>query len=207
TAAHRFDPSSWLIVCAIVGGSLWTTVVLASSVGLALATTLATIGGLAAIAVGERLRPYEETWLRSHDDVLTDSLHALLSDIASKRTVDAMVRGTSVAMAGALGRWIGFGIWPASWPLVAQLALALSIAEFFQYWLHRYEHEGESLWRFHATHHSAPRLYWLNAARLHPVDTVLLYLTGYVPLAVLGCPEVVIALFAVFDAVFGVVQH
>ena len=31
-------------------------------------------------------------------------------------------------------------------------------------------HEVPWLWRFHATHHSAPRLYWLNAGRFHPLD-------------------------------------
>jgi sterol desaturase/sphingolipid hydroxylase (fatty acid hydroxylase superfamily) len=37
--------------------------------------------------------------------------------------------------------------------------------------------------------HSAPRLYWLNAARFHPIDIALLYIVGYVPLVGLGCPE------------------
>jgi sterol desaturase/sphingolipid hydroxylase (fatty acid hydroxylase superfamily) len=91
--------------------------------------------------------------------------------------------------------------------LVAQLALALVVAELPQYWLHRWQHEREALWRFHAVHHSAPRLYWLNAARFHPVDLFLLYAVGYVPLVALGCPELVIALFLLFDAVFGMLQH
>ena len=26
------------------------------------------------------------------------------------------------------------------------------------------------MWRVHAAHHSAPRLYWLNATRFHPFD-------------------------------------
>ena len=43
--------------------------------------------------------------------------------------------------------------------------------------------------------------------RLHPVDTMLLYLTSFLPLLVLGCPPLVIALFTVFDSVFGVIQH
>jgi sterol desaturase/sphingolipid hydroxylase (fatty acid hydroxylase superfamily) len=204
----RFDPLSWLILLGIVGGSLGATIALAPHLGLPLTTTLVTLGGLAAIAVGERVRPYEPDWLRAHDDVGTDVLHAALSNVGTKRLVDAVMLGSAVALAGALGPWLRLASWPTTWPVPAQLALALCVVEFVQYWLHRYEHEwSDWLWRAHATHHSAPRLYWLNAARLHPIDTALLYLTAYVPLLVLGCPQLVIALFTVFDAVFGVVQH
>ena len=52
-----------------------------------------------------------------------------------------------------------------------------------------------------------PRLYWVNAARFHPFDVGLLYAFGYVPLILLGCPPEVIALFALFDGVFGMLQH
>jgi sterol desaturase/sphingolipid hydroxylase (fatty acid hydroxylase superfamily) len=73
--------------------------------------------------------------------------------------------------------------------------------------LHRWQHGYDALWRFHAVHHSAPRLYWLNAARFHPLDLGLLYLVGYVPLVLLGCPGDVILLFSLFDAVLGMFQH
>jgi sterol desaturase/sphingolipid hydroxylase (fatty acid hydroxylase superfamily) len=73
--------------------------------------------------------------------------------------------------------------------------------------VHRWQHEHDALWRFHATHHSAPRLYFLNAARFHPLDLGLVYFVGYLPLIALGCPPEVIMLFALFDAVFGMLQH
>jgi sterol desaturase/sphingolipid hydroxylase (fatty acid hydroxylase superfamily) len=53
----------------------------------------------------------------------------------------------------------------------------------------------------------APRLYWVNAARFHPIDLLLLYVVGYLPLVALGCPGEVFFLFALFDAVFGMLQH
>ena len=115
----------------------------------------------------------------------------------------AGVLAAGVAVAAWLSRAVGGACWPTTWPLVAQLGLALAIAEFPQYWLHRWQHEYDLLWRFHATHHSAPRLYWLNAARFHPVDIALLFVAGYLPLVALGCPEPVIVLYALFDAVFG----
>jgi sterol desaturase/sphingolipid hydroxylase (fatty acid hydroxylase superfamily) len=112
-----------------------------------------------------------------------------------------------VLLAGMLSRSLGSPLWPSGWPLLSQLALALVVAELAQYWLHRWQHEHDALWRFHAVHHSAPRLYWLNAARFHPVDLGLLYLVGYLPLIALGAPETVIMLFTLFDAVFGMFQH
>jgi sterol desaturase/sphingolipid hydroxylase (fatty acid hydroxylase superfamily) len=109
--------------------------------------------------------------------------------------------------AGALSRALGMTLWPTGWPYLVQLGLAFAIAEFPQYWVHRWQHEHDALWRFHATHHSAPRLYFLNAARFHPLDLGLLYFVGYLPLIALGCPEETIMLFALFDAVFGMLQH
>ena len=62
--------------------------------------------------------------------------------------------------------------------LLAQLPLALVVAELVEYSFHRLMHEVPWLWRFHATHHSAPRLYWLNAARFHPIDLFLVGANG-----------------------------
>jgi sterol desaturase/sphingolipid hydroxylase (fatty acid hydroxylase superfamily) len=175
--------------------------------GAPIATTLAIGGGVLAIVASEWVWPHERTWLRSHGDVTTDILHGSFSDYVCKQLVRAVTQGVSVLLAGMLATRFGGGLWPVAWPLVLQLALALLVVELAQYWLHRAEHHWDGLWRFHATHHSAPRLYWLNAARLHPVDAALLYLTSFTLLVVLGCPPIVIALFAVFDAVFGVIQH
>lgn len=173
---------------------------------------LATLGvantvAVAAIAYAERRWPHHAAWNRSHEDVPTDLLHALVSGIGTTQlvriAVDVAIAAVAIRLAGA----IGGPLWPVGWPLVAQLALALLVAELAQYWLHRWQHEREALWRFHAVHHSAPRLYWLNAARFHPIDIGLLYAFGYVPLVLLGCPPEVIVLFALFDGVFGMLQH
>jgi sterol desaturase/sphingolipid hydroxylase (fatty acid hydroxylase superfamily) len=159
------------------------------------------------IAGAEQLFPYQREWTRSHGDLRTDIIHALVTGVGTQRVVLPLVQVGAVVVAGILSRTIGLPAWPTAWPLVAQLALALVVAEFFQYWLHRCEHEWNPLWRFHATHHSASRLYWLNAARFHPGDIGLLYAVGYFPLIALGCPEPALALFSLFDAVFGMLQH
>ena len=196
-----------LIFPSILMTTIGSAIVVVPHLGPAVTLLLGNLLGVVLIAASERLLPYRPEWNRSHGDVQTDLLHALVSGIGTTQLVRPLVQAGGVVVAGALSRALGGTLWPAAWPLAAQLALALVIVELPQYWLHRWQHEHDILWRFHATHHSAPRLYWLNAARFHPLDLGLLYAVGYVPLVVLGCPEEGIALFALFDAVFGMLQH
>lgn len=191
----------------ILGGALALALVLLPRLGAPLTLAVANGAGLVAIVFAERVLPYRAAWSRSRGDLGTDLLHMAFSGIGTTQLVRPIVGVVGVMAAGALSRRIGTTLWPAEWSLLAQLALALVIAELPQYWLHRWQHEHDALWRFHATHHSAPRLYFLNAARFHPLDLGLLYFIGYLPLIALGCPEETIMLFALFDAVFGMLQH
>jgi sterol desaturase/sphingolipid hydroxylase (fatty acid hydroxylase superfamily) len=190
-----------------MGGTIAAAIALLPHVGAAVALVVTEAGAAIAIIVAERVLAFRPAWNRSHGDVATDVAHALVSGIGTTQLVRPLAQAAGVVAASVLARAVGIPLWPAAWPLAAQLALALVIAELPQYWLHRWQHEHELLWRFHATHHSAPRLYWLNAARFHPIDLGLLYAVGYLPLVVLGCSESVIMLFALFDAVFGMLQH
>ena len=83
----------------------------------------------------------------------------------------------------------------------------LVVAELPKYWLHRLMHERELLWRLHATPHSVPRLYWLNAARFHPLDIAFDTFVGLLPLVLLGCGAQILALFLLVSAVHGYFQH
>jgi sterol desaturase/sphingolipid hydroxylase (fatty acid hydroxylase superfamily) len=196
-----------LVFPAILCGSIAGAVALMSRLGPAATVVVMQIASVVALILAERWLAFRPAWQRTHGDVGTDLAHALVSGIGVTRLAEAMVRVGGVVLAGKLSALLGAAVWPTGWPLLVQLGLALVIAEFPQYWLHRLQHEHDALWRFHAVHHSAPRLYWLNAARFHPVDLFLLYVVGDVPLGVLGCPTEVIALFALFDAVFGMLQH
>jgi len=156
--------------------------------------------------VAEQLWPYLESWKRSHRDVGVDLAH-VVSVSATNAAVKAAIPGLIAPAAAVLVPLGTARLWPGSWPLLAQLPLALVVAEFFQYWSHRLSHTWEPLWRLHATHHSAPRLYFLNAARFHPLDIAIDTAAGVIPLALLGCPVPVQVLFALFSGVFGYLQH
>jgi sterol desaturase/sphingolipid hydroxylase (fatty acid hydroxylase superfamily) len=163
-------------------------------------------GSYLLIALCERIFPHQQEWLRSQGDLGTDSALFVTNGVFN-RVVEPPVLAGSVVLGTFLAAEIGTGLWPSAWPILAQLCLALVIAEFVEYWFHRLMHENEILWRLHATHHSAPRLYWLNAVRFHPIDLFLVGTGKLVPLAVLGAGEQVFALVVLFSAVHGAFQH
>jgi ornithine lipid hydroxylase len=150
----------------------------------------------------EQRLPYRAMWRRPHGDIATDLCHLVLSGGAAQLAQTAIVVGVAAAAARMPGT-----LWPAAWPLAAQVALALLVYELGGYWLHRLQHERGFLWRLHAVHHSAPRLYWLNTVRTHPVEALIYVFGVFAPLLVLGADERVLTLYVVFATVFRLLQH
>jgi sterol desaturase/sphingolipid hydroxylase (fatty acid hydroxylase superfamily) len=170
----------------------------------AMATCIVASYGILAIA--ERLLPYRDEWLHSRGDLRTDSLWFVINGAINRVLEPVALAGAALLGAGLAMRF-GVGLWPVEWPWLAQLAMALVVAEFFEYWFHRGMHEVDALWRFHATHHSAPRLYWLNAVRFHVVDYIMVGIVKLLPLAIMGASVEVFALVNGFAAVHGAYQH
>jgi len=158
--------------------------------------------GILAVVLGERWLPFAAEWKREKGDVVTDCWHGIVSNLAVPPLIKA---GLALLLAPAARAILA--PWPNHWPLLCQLILAAVIAEFCAYWAHRWAHERDALWRLHATHHSAERLYWLNAGRDHPFGVFLLFAAEIVPLLLLGANESVFAMFALFTAVHGLFQH
>ena len=73
--------------------------------------------------------------------------------------------------------------------------------------MHRWAHEWEPLWRFHAVHHAPHKLYWLNVGRFHPIDKGLQVFLDTLPFLLLGVGEDVLALYVVCYAINGFFQH
>ena len=155
----------------------------------------------------ERVMPFTSEWNRERDDVVTDLTHVFLSTLIAPELIKLFLPALMFQLGSMLSAWLGMSLWPGGLPLLLQLLLALVVAEFGQYWIHRLAHEHEWLWRLHATHHGAERLYWLNAGRFHPFDAMLQYGFMMSPLLLLGIPDDVLALFLLFTAVHGLFQH
>lgn len=158
------------------------------------------------VIVMERVFPHAAEWNRARGDTPVDLAH-MVSVTITGLAVQPLLTAIAIPASIAVGDAVGHGLWPARMPLAVQLVLALVVAEFPKYWFHRWMHEHDALWRLHATHHSAPRLYWLNAARFHPLDIAIDTAAGTLTLGVLACPGEVISLFALVSAVHGYFQH
>jgi sterol desaturase/sphingolipid hydroxylase (fatty acid hydroxylase superfamily) len=155
----------------------------------------------------EFAHPHTPMWQESRGDVRTDALHLVFSEIIPTQLANVLTLTGLTAVAAWLSSSVGYSIWPVGWPLLLQLALLLVIGEFFQYWWHRLTHEHPYFWRFHATHHSPERLYFLNAARFHPIDSVIGYVAQTSPALILGAGPEVVGLFALFSLIHGLFQH
>jgi len=174
---------------------------------VALVVGLASFIGVSCVALGEVLLPFEKEWAKNHGDVITDILHSLLSSLLGREIFKILWLIPLVPLAAWLAESSPVTVWPGHWPLALQVVLAAVISEFGVYWAHRVAHEKEFFWRLHSTHHSVERLYWLNAGRDHPLGVLWIYTMEFVPLILLGCPELVMLLFFTLEAVHGLFQH
>ncbi len=98
-------------------------------------------------------------------------------------------------------------LWPSSWPIALQLVLAVLLYEGSSYWQHRWLHRHAAAWPFHVLHHSGGYLEFIRAARFHCVDFFTAAFMAYLPLTVLGTPDGVVTLLAVFVSALGIAQH
>jgi sterol desaturase/sphingolipid hydroxylase (fatty acid hydroxylase superfamily) len=154
----------------------------------------------------ERLLPWSEGWIGSRRDVHVDAALFVTRLLTSPLVTISAVWVTAF-LAGWLSTKTGSAIWPSHWNLFGQAVLALIVGDFFNYWVHRAYHEYPLLWRLHATHHSATRLYFFNAFRNHPLDTGISEFVAAAVFVLLGAPFEALAARAVARTILAYFQH
>ncbi|MGH1372177.1 MAG: sterol desaturase family protein [Cellvibrionaceae bacterium] len=154
----------------------------------------------------EKALPYRAEWSGSDGDLKPDIIHLIINGIIPKLWTPIQV-ASLVAITHWASEQYGSNRWPHDWPLLLQLALMLLIAEFGRYWIHRAAHTVPWLWRLHAVHHSPNRLYFLNAARFHPLEKLIFQLPEVAPFIILGVNVETIALYFTFNSLHGLFQH
>lgn len=159
------------------------------------------------IAILERGFPYRSDWNKSHNDVGNDTLHLFLTQILIGRIMEPIWVFILTGITAYLATNYGGNVWPNDANLLIQLAFALLIAEFGRYWVHRWAHEVPWLWRLHAIHHSPKRLYFLNAARFHPIEKVIFLIPETVPFIMMGTGPACLLMYAIFNSIHGLFQH
>ncbi len=194
----------WMIYPSVMIAAIVSHLVLVeTSMETWLATYLPVIAGAAAIAALEHRFPYRQDWRPRWPEVRTDLVYMLLVQVILPRILAAGAVYLVLQYA-AIPRT---GPWVHDWPVGAQVALMLIVAEFMRYWIHRLAHHWSPLWRLHAVHHSPDGLYWLNTGRFHPIEKTLQFMFDALPFIYLGVGDRVVALYFVFYAINGFFQH
>lgn len=98
-------------------------------------------------------------------------------------------------------------VWPTHWPVFIQAIAVGLVIDFSLYAVHWLSHRYAWLWKFHAVHHSAERLYWLNGERRHPLHAAMMAGPGLVLVVLLGAPAHVVGAWLAFLAVHLAFQH
>lgn len=148
------------------------------------------------LVIAEQLQPYRADWRWRQADLARDGGVFGLNVVAD-------------GIAAALVSQLAISLTPASsfLPLVIELPLALILAEFGSYWLHRHSHDGGWLWRVHLLHHRPERLNAGNALTAHPFNALYDKLARALPLVALGFSDDTLLIVALFALTQSLVTH
>lgn len=157
------------------------------------------IAAFALAHLAENLLPWFEAWNDPHHDDQTNLAHTLVYELSN-------INGVLLI---PLIVWLFpvNGIWPTEWPLLAQLLIAIVIADFAFTFVHMISHRYPLLWRLHAVHHGVDRLYGFNGLVRHPLHQTIDMVVGTLPLVILGMPVQVAVLLGFAVSVQLIVQH
>jgi sterol desaturase/sphingolipid hydroxylase (fatty acid hydroxylase superfamily) len=115
---------------------------------------------VAVFELWERFRPAREIdrWADLKIDVLSFSLAVLMNRLCTRAIMSFVNSAAPAMVAGGLVRLQAL-------PGVVKIILAIFMADFVIYWIHRCQHNTDTLWRTHAWHHSIEQLYWFSGFR------------------------------------------
>lgn len=95
----------------------------------------------------------------------------------------------------------------ASWSWGAQFVLFFVVDDFCRYWLHRWYHRYEWLWRIHRVHHTVVEMDSISLLRVHVLEGAAKNFLIALPFQVLGIDHTVIAVYLAVDLIKGFWHH
>ena len=164
-------------------------------------------GSLTVIALLEILAPLRREWAWWTDrQTFNDLAHGALMSLIGPKIGEIALLSAVTAGAAALAAK-GGGIWPTHWPFLAQLLLAILIADFADWPKHWLYHHWPAAWPIHALHHNSDRMHVAKAGRLHFLESTIRYALITAPLLLLGAPGQVLLWHAALLTVLGNLVH
>jgi sterol desaturase/sphingolipid hydroxylase (fatty acid hydroxylase superfamily) len=195
---------SWLYPFLLLGGLFSSAYLLRAGAGifLSIATVLFVVYG--SLALLEHVLPYRRDWRPTWRVFFLDAAHTLLSSAGMSKVCELTLVAGIVTLSAQVG---GGSVWPSTAPLALQVVLAMVLAEFGAYWVHRWCHRTRLGWRVHRVHHTASSLHVLASGRTHPLNTLWVFGAQSLVLVLLGAGAEVLALVSVLTSINGLLQH
>lgn len=136
--------------------------------------TLVSIATLGFVQSLEWLHERHPGWRIDRRELLTDIFYVAIFTTAIAWATRVLADEPLLAVKQALGIDTP---WTAQLPFVAQVASALFVVEFGQYWMHRAMHNWRPLWLVHAPHHHLTQLNAMKGAVGNPIELFLISLS------------------------------
>ncbi|OGS53764.1 MAG: hypothetical protein A3J40_06210 [Erythrobacter sp. RIFCSPHIGHO2_12_FULL_63_10] len=157
----------------LVGFFASFAIALDAGVAPGLALMAITITHMAIIAALEIVMPARPDWGWSNDrQVFNDIVHGILLDFGGRIGASALTILLVTLFTANLPGTV-WPIWPVAWPFALQLALAIVVYDFGDYWKHRAYHQWNWAWPIHILHHNPPIMHVFKAGRLHFIEAIL----------------------------------
>jgi ornithine lipid hydroxylase len=154
----------------------------------------------------ERILPFERAWLKNDGQLPNDVIYSIagvgVNSITTALALSAIAWGIE-----HFQPLVSLNVWPNDWPFAVQLLIGIPLWDLGNHLAHRWAHKVPLLWRFHAVHHSAPRLSIINTGRFHPFDVVKSVLIGAPIPVLLGVPAEVSMWYAAVNVFTGQLTH
>jgi len=173
---------------------------------LVVSTYLPVLFAAGVVALLEARFPHRAEWRPPPREVTVDLQFMTIVQLAFPPLVGFVFTYALIAPARALDLPVA-ALWPHDWPIWIQAVLMILVVDFLRYWLHRFAHENDTLWRLHSVHHSVEQLYWLNTARFHLIEKAMQMTLDSLPFLLMAVDPVVLALYYIAYATNGFFQH
>src|SRR5262249_18815015 len=92
-------------------------------------------------------------------------------------------------------------------PAWLQFVLVLVLISFIRYWVHRFQHANEFLWKLHSYHHQVRDLQATNTYVSHPIDFALRNVAVFLVLGIIGFDPLVLVIAVPLSNISGTFSH
>lgn len=147
----------------------------------------------------ERWFPYEEEWTKGKNDWNLDLTYYIINY--------GIKLAAQILFIWLAGNFQFLTLFPTHFPFWIQVVIALTIIDFFLFFVHWQSHKYNFLWRLHSIHHSSERLYFLNGEKRHAIHQILEGSPGIFVCLFVGTPQPVIVAALAVLAINLFMQH